>query len=192
MNSVHETVFRVTQALDDLGVPYALMGGIATQILAIPTPTFDVDLTVRIAENRIAGLLESLGGIGFTVPDRYETGFVDSVRGMPKVKVIEFAAGDTPVEVDMFIESTPFQRASFERRRKGDLMGRSVWVFSPEDLVVYKLLAWRAKDRAAIVNVLLTCTDLDMDYLRRWAATLEVSVQLGEALREAEQFWNTQ
>jgi len=191
MNGIHDTLFRLIDVLDAEQVPYALMGGMAVQVLAVPTPTYDIDLTVDLSEDEMPGVIAVLGDAGFTVPEAYSQGLLDSVHGMPKIHILAFGAQGQSVEVDIFLASTQLQRTAFARRQQGPLHGRSVWVFSPEDLILLKLIAWRYKDRAAIQNILITCTDLDADHLRRWAAELEVSDRLEQALGDAERFWDT-
>lgn len=58
-------------------------------------------------------------------------------------------------------------------------------VISPEDLLLYKLVAYRNKDRAAIERLLAIQSALDWEHVRRWAARLGVTSRLEEALREA-------
>ncbi len=187
MNGVHAATFRAVEALERAGLSYALMGGVATQALAIPTATFDVDMTIQ--EESVSGALAALASAGFEIPEEHRKGFRDTLEGMGKVRVI-WPEPERPVEVDIFIVTTPFQRASFERRQRAALTGRSVWVFTPEDIVLYKLLAWRPKDRGSVQDLLIANPQVDLDYLRAWAGRLRVAERLEEALKERDRFWN--
>jgi hypothetical protein len=51
-----------------------------------------------------------------------------------------------------------------------------------EDLILLKLLANRPKDRVDVSDILFIQATLDEAYMRRWAATLGVAVELENAL----------
>ncbi len=58
-------------------------------------------------------------------------------------------------------------------------------VVTPEDLLVYKLIAWRHKDRAGIDRLLAVQQSLDWTYVREWARRFGIEARLDAALREA-------
>jgi hypothetical protein len=61
-NAVHETLRRITQRLNDLAIPYAVVGGMAMFAHGFRRFTEDVDLLVtRESMNRIMAELEGLG-----------------------------------------------------------------------------------------------------------------------------------
>ncbi len=57
------------------------------------------------------------------------------------------------------------------------------WFVTAEDLILLKLLANRPKDRVDVADILFVQVTLDEAYLRRWAATLGIAVELEDALR---------
>ena len=52
-------------------------------------------------------------------------------------------------------------------------MGQVVNIVSPEMLVLQKMLSYRNKDKADIIEIRDTI-DLDMDLIRMWASTLKM------------------
>jgi hypothetical protein len=58
-------------------------------------------------------------------------------------------------------------------------------VVTAEDLLLFKLLADRSKDRMDIEDMLLVCGPLDTAYLRQWAAHLQIADRLERALAAA-------
>ena len=68
------------------------------------------------------------------------------------------------------------------RRARQPLDDRPVWLVSPEDLILLKLIAQRPRDLADVGDVLFMQGQLDESYLRRWAAALGVAARLQEAL----------
>ena len=59
-----------------------------------------------------------------------------------------------------------------------------VWLVSPEDLVLLKLISHRPRDMSDIADVLFTQGQLDAAYLRHWAGELGVGDALERVLAE--------
>lgn len=85
----------------------------------------------------------------------------------------------------------PFNHAEFARRTRRALFDAPVLVASPEDLILSKL-EWdqitpserQRTDALQIATV--NWRRLDLEYLRHWAAELNVGDSLSELLRRAE------
>ena len=50
MKSLDEVASEIVGLLERLGIPYALMGGFAVRLYAVPRPTFDVDFKAATAK----------------------------------------------------------------------------------------------------------------------------------------------
>jgi hypothetical protein len=74
---------------------------------------------------------------------------------MPLVKFRLYLHG-REVDVDAFLAETPFQEQLLSRRQRVALDNLEVWLVSPEDLILLKLLAGRPRDIADIGDVLFT------------------------------------
>jgi hypothetical protein len=92
-------------------------------------------------------------------------------------------AGDRWVPVDVFLSGSEYQCTAFARRRRHDTDLGPLWLISAEDLLLHKLIANRARDRADIADLLLVAGPLDETYVREWAARLGVLDRLEEARR---------
>jgi hypothetical protein len=164
------------------GVPYALMGGLAVRMHALPRPTFDVDFTVLLPRAELPRFYDLFESLGYTVPAVQRTGWIDTVRELPVVKV-QFFVADRAIDVDIFLAERPFQHQIIARRQRHQMDGLDAWVVSPEDLVLLKLLAGRPKDLVDVADIMFVQGRLDEEYLRHWASQLGVSEALDEALR---------
>jgi hypothetical protein len=71
-----------------------------------------------------------------------------------------------------------------KRRLHLEADGHTLSVVSPEDLVLFKLLAARPRDLGDVADVLFIQGQLDETYMRRWARELGVSDRLEKALAE--------
>ena len=185
MTDLPAVIFELVDLFDRMGLPYAIMGGIAVRAHAIPRPTYDVDFTVAVPPDRLGDLLATIAERGYTIPDQCAGGWTDRVGGMPLVKVRLYLDG-RGVDADLFLVETPFQRDVIERRVACQVEGRSMWVVSAEDLVLFKLIASRPRDLIDIQDVFFTQGTLDEPYLRRQAIALGIEAQLDDALADRE------
>ncbi|MEP7308421.1 MAG: hypothetical protein ABJA98_23200 [Acidobacteriota bacterium] len=76
------------------------------------------------------------------------------------------------------------RREEFQRRRQVEIGGHPLWIVSPEDLILSKLM-WaktsRSEMQLRVVRPLLnSVARLDLDYLDRWAASLTITDLLRE------------
>jgi hypothetical protein len=181
MKDIAAALHEIGELFERLGIPYAVMGGFAVRIYGIPRPTHDVDFTIALDREHLATLYEHLRGLGYTVADVYDKGWVDTVAGMSIVKARLFLEG-RGIDIDIFLAESPYQKVLLARRRCEQIDGAPLWFVGPEDLVLLKLISYRPRDIADIGDVLFTQGQLDEDYLRKWAATLGVSARLDEAL----------
>ncbi|MCI0339696.1 MAG: DUF6036 family nucleotidyltransferase [Planctomycetales bacterium] len=170
-------------AVESAGLPYMVIGGFAVRTWAIPRPTYDADLVVGGDDRAVEALLARLEAAGFEVPTEHKPGFRDRVGGMEKLKATRFASGSL-WEVDLFLARGKYLETALSRRRSRRIEGKSVWVVAPEDLILLKLGANRRKDQLDVEETLALAAELDMAYLRRWAAELGVTDRLEGFLRE--------
>lgn len=184
--NVDAVLWELLSALREAGVEFALVGGYAVVAWGIPRATYDVDVLVASSPEKLTGLFAACEKRGFAVDDSYKSGWLDRIREMPLVKVQLFRAG-RPVTADVFLVSTPFQEAAFARRCRVEVAGvaESVPVISAADLILFKLLAGRPKDKLDVHNVLTVQGIPDPEYLREWARRLQIEAALDTALSEA-------
>jgi hypothetical protein len=119
--------------------------------------------------------------LGYHISESQSAGWVDSVHEMPVIHFHWFVA-DRPIEVDVFLAETPFQRLLLDRRVRHKTDDWEAWFVTAEDLILLKLLANRPKDRVDIADILLIQGDLDKEYMRGWAKRLHVAEALEDAL----------
>jgi hypothetical protein len=161
------------------GTPFAFMGGLAINAWSIPVPTYDIDVCADLPEELVPPLLRELESEGYVPP---ATDYIESV-GKARFREVSvhwpFQGGLIPA--DLFVILDPFQKEALGRRRKVALDDEfETEILTPEDLLVYQLIAWRPKDRAAIERLTMVQTSLDWDYIRRWACVYGVEDRLNE------------
>lgn len=176
---VERVLLESIAQVERLGISYAVMGGFAARAWGLPRPTFDADIAVAVDADGMLRLLAALEGAGFDVPPEHKTGFLDSVGGFKKAKVNRFV--DRHVwSTDLFVVEGAFLRSALARARQAAIGQQQVRVMAPEDIILLKLIANRRKDLADAEEIVAVCADLDVPYLRDWAARLDINNRLAE------------
>jgi hypothetical protein len=181
-----EVLVALSKALADAGVEFALLGGYAVVTWGVPRATFDVDVLIDADEPRLRRALEELERCGFGIDSIYKSGWRDRILDMPLAKAQVFRNGRS-ISSDLFPVSTPLQRSAFARALKIEVpdAGIVARVITAADLILFKLLADRPKDRLDIQNVLTVQGVPEAAYVREWAERLGVSERWDRALAEA-------
>jgi predicted nucleotidyltransferase len=157
----HEVLAEALAAVEETGVPYALMGGIATTALGGHRFTHDIDLFVKAEDAE--EVLQALDRAGFrtekTDPKWLFKGFKNNVM----VDVIFKSSGPVILDAEMV-----------EHSRMVNFNGRQVRTLGPEDLFVIKALVLNEHSLSMdehcmrhlndLLSILRT-TELDWDYV---------------------------
>jgi hypothetical protein len=160
-------------ALDNIGLRYAIVGGLAVSAWALPRSTRDVDLYVEIPTELHSRLQTELEAQGFHVP-----ALASELGQFGVFRSKHLASG---VFVDIFDAVGPLGEAILERRRHLNLQARDLWLVSPEDLALLKAFSDRPRDFDDLVTL---CSHLgsrlDDAYMDTWARTLDASLGTSE------------
>ena len=147
-----------------------VIGGIAVIARGVPRTTRDIDLTFAGATG-IATLLDQLAVAGITprIPD------AEAFAAESQVLLMRHAASG--VEVDVSCAWLSFELEAIAAARRESIAGVSLPIAQPEDLVIYKAIAWRPQDQQDVERLLVLHGDrMDLDRVRRRVR------ELGEAL----------
>lgn len=181
-------VVAMAAILDELGVPYALGGSMASSLLGEPRSTVDVDLAVQLDTATGEALLERVSA-RFYVP-------VDSAReAIEAHSSFNLVDTDNALKVDLFVVGDGLlDRMQIERRVRLIVPGApdGIWVTSAEDQVLRKLDWFRQSGSTSerqwrdVVGILrVHGAEVDTDYLSESARALDLSGELDEARRQA-------
>lgn len=174
------TIDLLVAVLERMSVEYVVMGGLAVRAYAIPRATEDIDFTLAIDRKRLPELYDALEEQNYSVPEPYRSGWVDQVKRMGLIKLKRYV-GDHSIDVDLFLAESAYQHEVLARRRIADVEGRRLWIASPEDLVLLKLVSGRPRDWIEVADVFFTQGELDVQYMRHWAAELGIVSELERA-----------
>jgi len=149
--------------------PYMLYGGLAAGLWGEPRYTEDVDLVLFIPERDAVKFLRAAAKAGFSVDEGLAIQQLQ-VSGWARLPLGE---EKSPWHMDLTLGDSPFDRSALTRRKQVTLFDRQVWVASPEDLIVYKLVSARDRDLMDVRQIGKRQRRLDAEYLRKWAAWWE-------------------
>ncbi len=180
--TVEEVLIEIVDLCDGLGLEYVIMGGLAVRVHGIPRPTYDVDVQMTVSPSQLQGFFQAAEDRGYEVPDAYRAGWRDTVGGMPLVKAKTYVSAPHMIDIDIFINDTPFQAVVMERRQRVPFEGRELWFVTAEDLILLKLLADRPRDHGDVADVIFVQGQLDEPYMQRWASHLGITQRLATAL----------
>lgn len=175
---------EAVETIERVDLEIAVMGGCARNAYGEPRATRDVDLVVEVDEARYPALLDAMAERGF----RPATRVGDGSDPVPDLVLFR---DDAARRIDVLFAHTSFERSALSRRQEGEpYAGVRVPVISVEDLIVYKLLADRPRDRADIDHVVRASRragrTIDWAYVERWCAVWD----LGERLDRARRGWS--
>lgn len=181
-----QAFFHVLVAtLERLGIPFMVTGSYASSHYGMPRTTNDLDIVIDPTAEQLDALCMALA------TEYYVSGSAAraALRDRFMFNVIDVADG---CKADLLIrKDRPFSIAEFARRRVSSLHGQSVFLASPEDVILSKL-EWNkltASERQvqdALNVALVQWPQLDEGYLRHWATELAVTDTLEEVLRTAQ------
>jgi hypothetical protein len=168
----------VSDRLSAHGLPFMLTGSFAMAYYATPRMTRDLDIVVAIKEQDVDGLIAAF------VPDFYiDAGAAhQAIRSQRLFNLMHLESG---VKVDLIVrKSSEYRRVEFERRQPVVISGVHTWIVRCEDLILSKAVWVLESDsemqRRDIRQLLAVAGDLD--YIRRWAPHLGVSMLLTELM----------
>lgn len=170
-----ETLQRVAEALNESGLDYAIIGGVAVSLMAVPRFTVDVDAVLWNADEKVAELLDVLGKHGLMSRTQDPFGFARQYRMI----VLSDPEG---IPVDLTLGALPFEFSAIANSRQIDLNGLSVPIAPPDALIVMKAVASRPKDLEDIRSLLSTNPDLDREAIREQVAAFAEILEQPELL----------
>ena len=137
MTELESALVAVSAALDEMSVPYMLIGGLAVALWGEPRATLDVDLSVWVEPGQFDDAVRQIVARFRTIPDALA--FARRTRVLP----VETSSG---VRADIVFAALPAERGMIDRAQTLSVAGARVRVASVEDLIWMKLISERAKD----------------------------------------------
>lgn len=176
---LNEALRKVVTALDRLGVPHALIGGLAVAARGAVRATQDVDLIVALPVQEASSLERYLRDNGFHATF-YRGAADDPVAGVVRLAI---PVGDAEVKCDILFASREWQTGAVRNATPVDLGGFVVRVAQPADLFLLKLYAGGPQDLIDAAQLLKLQSPAERARWKATAAQLRLTREYNRCLK---------
>jgi len=150
-------------------IPYMIIGGQAVLLYGEPRLTRNIDITLGVNVDHLNDLLAVVQELTLRPLPKDLKSFVRQTMVLPSLDET------TGIRVDFIFSFTPYETEAIKRAKKIKIMDREVNFASPEDLIIHKIFAGRARDIEDVRIVLLKNPDIDIQYIRNWLKQFDIS-----------------
>jgi len=169
--------------LQACAIDYMVVGSVSSSVHGQARATQDLDVVVRLNQEQLELLLAKLP------EDRYYVSAAaagEAVRRRTQFNLIDLRGGG---KIDLLpLKRRDFSQQEFDRRRQVEALGRTLYVATPEDVILSKL-EWNAitpsqRQLRDVAGIIATQGErLDIGYLEKWARELGVDAELHKQLQ---------
>jgi hypothetical protein len=155
--------------LEEEGVDYYVFGATAMNFWVPPRNTVDLDVVLCVEKRRAVALVGKLRKNAIRIPS-------DLLRKLTEGRLIKIPLGDS--ELDLKLGRSPHEREALLRAKTFVADDFRLRICVPEDIVLFKLQAWRRQDQADLERLLERRKDLDTTYVESWLIRLSEATGL--------------
>ena len=176
---------RISSLLEQSGIPYMLTGSFASSVYGMSRGSADIDFVIAADESDIRRLLNQL-------PEKdFYSELNQALEACQSKSMFNIIDKITGLKIDfIFLKSRSFSQEEFRRRKQAIVWGISLYIATPEDIVISKL-EWaklgkssrQIEDAAGIIKV--RTDELDISYIEKWVTELGLSAEWSRARQSA-------
>jgi hypothetical protein len=188
MKTPTEVLIEVVRVLEDLQIPYVVVGSFASSARGVRRATVDVDLVAELTLDHVRPIVDRLSH-DYYIDDQAVRRAINTQRAFNALHL------ESMFKVDVHISKDNFTKKEIERKLPEKILPGSdtiVYIATAEDTVVAKLSWYRKGGEVSdqqwsdVLGVLkLQNARLDGAYMREWSERLGVRDLLDQAICEA-------
>lgn len=165
-----EGVIQLQSQLSEAGVSSAVIGGLAVVVWGEPRLTRDVDVKVNLRRDQTADLLDILRPYYTLLSD-------DPEHTLQRMGML-FVQNEAGLRLDLLLADTPFDALVIDRATQLEIRpNRIITVCTAEDLILYKMISTRPRDREDVRGIVRRQSDnLDDAYVLNWLEQFELAL----------------
>lgn len=172
-----DALARLSKALNELGIRYALIGGIAVILRGYDRATQDVDAVVLDADNALTSIWATFDRHGL------KPRITDAETFARRNRILLLHSPDGTA-IDVSMGALPYEIEVVERATQENLTDRiAMPVATAEDLVIMKLVAARSRDIDDVRRLVELYPDMDRVRIRRVVSDFASALDEPELLR---------
>jgi hypothetical protein len=183
MLSQQEFINNIVEKLQEVGIDYVICGSMAASFYGVQRSTEDTDIIINPTKQQLIKLIELLGNAYYVSSEAA----LDALTQRTMFNIIDIK---NAYKADLIIrKQSAFGAEEFRRKRKENLLGKDLYILSPEDSILSKLV-WAKQSRSEtqyrdVITIFEAQADrLDMKYLNKWAKILDVEDDLNKCLSQ--------
>jgi len=158
-------VANTIKLLTENRISYVVIGGLASDVWGRPRKTLDIDIVIQVIPEKSEAFLKMAEKYHF------KFNYPNALKQIMNMGMCRLFYGD--YHTDIIMGYSEFEQGVFTRKKKVSILGKNVWVASPEDVILYKLLSNRPIDQSDIGNIVAAQGGkLDVGYLKKRAAIM--------------------
>jgi hypothetical protein len=162
---------KIIGVLNESNIPYMLSGSVAMSIYIVPRATRDFDFVIHLEEKNIDRFIQHFQDGYYCDKDSIK----DAVKRRSLFNIIDHASG---FKADFVVlKNEPFRQEEFKRRKKVDFFDKTIYVVSPEDLLISKVIwiqDYQSAQQAEDIKNLTAIENMDWPYIKKWISKLNL------------------
>ncbi len=176
MDDIFKSVAELQSKFEQAGLPSMVIGGLAVGIWGEPRLTRDADIKVlasRADRQNILDLLAAYTPLNADPDDAFRR------------NGIAFFQSPEGVRVDVMLADNSLDETALGRAKMLEVGGNAIRFCTAEDLIVYKVISTRERDRLDVQGIIKRQGDkLDDRYVEQWLAQLQTALTDSTLLSE--------
>ena len=165
---------EIIDALNESNTPYMLSGSVAMSLYIVPRATRDFDFIIHLTPQNIDIFADKFKEGYYCDKDQIMEALMKPDYGM--FNIIDHVSGYKADFVTL--KNNAFRQEEFSRRVQMDFYDKTIYVVSPEDLLISKLI-WIQDYQSPVqmedIKNLIEFEGLDMEYISKWINRLKLN-----------------
>jgi predicted nucleotidyltransferase len=153
---------KIARVLNLKEIPYMIIGGQAVLLYGEPRLTRDIDITLGIGIDKLPVIMEAVKKLKLAPLPSDPSDFVR------KTWVLPSQDKKSKIRVDFIFSFTPYEQQAIEKARNIKIGKTKVKFASPEDVIIHKIFAGRARDIEDVESILAKNPKIKIAYIKKW------------------------
>lgn len=132
-----EILLLISKLLAELQISYLLTGGFAASYYGYPRATHDIDFVLEIKMAEYSKLKKALRQL----PKSFLIDWEEVREGIKRYTHFNIVDAGSGIKIDFWpVDKSGFNKSRFKRKKEAIIFDKHIWLISPEDLILIKLL----------------------------------------------------